>query len=47
MENSGTMEISNTFHSVEKLLRKLSHPDKALRVGYEADPCGFVLARFL
>jgi transposase len=40
-------EIPNTFHSVEKLLRKLSHPDKELRVCYEAGPCGFVLARFL
>jgi transposase len=40
-------EIPNTFHSVEKLLRKLSHPDKELRLCYEAGPCGFVLARFL
>ena len=40
-------EIPNTFHSVEKLLRKLSHPDKELRFCYEAGPCGFVLARFL
>lgn len=40
-------EIPNTFHSVEKLLRKLRHPDKELRVCYEAGPCGFVLARFL
>jgi transposase len=40
-------EIPNTFHSVEKLLRKLGHPDKDLRVCYEAGPCGFVLARFL
>jgi len=40
-------EIPNTFHSVEKLLRKLGHPDKELRVCYEAGPCGFVLARFL
>lgn len=39
--------IPNTFHSVEKLLRKLGHPDKELRVCYEAGPCGFVLARFL
>jgi transposase len=37
----------NTFHSVNKLLRKLGHPDKELRVCYEAGPCGFVLARFL
>ena len=40
-------EIPNTFHSIEKLLRKLGHPDKELRVCYEAGPCGFVLARFL
>jgi transposase len=40
-------EIPNTFHSVEKLLRKLGHPDKELRICYEAGPCGFVLARFL
>ena len=40
-------EIPNTFHSVDKLLRKLGHPDKELRVCYEAGPCGFVLARFL
>lgn len=40
-------EIPNTFHSVEKLLRKLGHPDKELRVCYEAGPCDFVLARFL
>ncbi len=40
-------DIPNTFHSVEKLLRKLGHPDKELRVCYEAGPCGFVLARFL
>ena len=40
-------EIPNAFHSVEKLLRKLGHPDKELRICYEAGPCGFVLARFL
>ncbi|MBL9117439.1 MAG: transposase [Verrucomicrobiaceae bacterium] len=40
-------EIPNTFHSIDKLLRKLGHPDKELRVCYEAGPCGFVLARFL
>ena len=40
-------EIPNTFHSVDKLLRKLGHPDKELRLCYEAGPCGFVLARFL
>lgn len=38
-------EIPNTFHSIDKLLRKLGHPDKELRVCYEAGPCGFVLAR--
>ena len=38
-------EIPNTFHSVEKLIRKLGHPGKELRVCYEAGPCGFVLAR--
>ena len=40
-------EIPNTFHSVDKLMRKLGQPDKELRVCYEAGPCGFVLARFL
>ncbi|MFN7560212.1 MAG: IS110 family transposase [Prosthecobacter sp.] len=40
-------DIPNTLHSVEKLLRKLGHPDKELRACYEAGPCGFVLARFL
>jgi transposase len=40
-------EIPNTFHSIDKLLRKLGHPDKELRVCYEAGPCGFVVARFL
>ena len=38
-------EIPNTFHSVEKLMHKLGHPKKELRVCYEAGPCGFVLAR--
>ncbi|MFO1485714.1 MAG: IS110 family transposase [Verrucomicrobiaceae bacterium] len=40
-------EIPNAFHSVEKLMRKLGHPDKELKLCYEAGPCGFVLARFL
>ena len=31
----------------QKLLRKLGHPHKELRVCYEAGPCGFVLARRL
>lgn len=39
--------ISNDLHAVEKLLRKLGHPAKELRVCYEAGPCGFVLARRL
>ncbi len=39
--------ISSSLHSVEKLLRKLGHPHKELRVCYEAGPCGFVLARRL
>jgi transposase len=39
--------IPNTLHSVEKLLRRLGHPGKELRVCYEAGPCGFVLARRL
>lgn len=39
--------IPNTLHSVEKLLRKLGHPHKELRVCYEAGPCGFVIARRL
>ena len=39
--------IPSTLHSVEKLVRKLGHPEKELRVCYEAGPCGFVLARRL
>lgn len=39
--------ISSDLHAVEKLLRKLGHPQKELRVCYEAGPCGFVLARRL
>ena len=39
--------ISSDLHSVEKLLRKLGHPGKELRVCYEAGPCGFVIARRL
>jgi hypothetical protein len=31
----------------QKLLRRLGHPHKELRVCYEAGPCGFVLARRL
>jgi len=40
-------KISSDLHSVEKLVRKLGHPGKELRVCYEAGPCGFVLARHL
>ncbi len=32
--------ISSDLHAVEKLLRKLGHPGKELRVCYEAGPCG-------
>ena len=39
--------ISSGLHSVDKLLHKLGHPGKELRVCYEAGPCGFVLARHL
>jgi hypothetical protein len=31
--------ISSDLHSVEKLIRKLGHPGKELRVCYEAGPC--------
>lgn len=33
--------IPNTLLSIEKLLRKLGHPGKELRVCDEAGPCGF------
>jgi transposase len=39
--------ISSDLQNVEKLLRRLGHPGKELRVCYEAGPCGFVLARRL
>lgn len=39
--------ISSGLHSIEKTLRKLGHPQKQLRVCYEAGPCGFVIARHL
>ncbi len=39
--------ISSDLHAAEKLVRKLGHPGKELRVCYEAGPCGFVLARRL
>ncbi len=37
--------ISSDLQNVEKVLRRLGHPHKELRVCYEAGPCGFVLAR--
>ena len=39
--------VSGGLHAVEKLLRRLGHPRKELRVCHEAGPCGFVLARRL
>lgn len=39
--------ISSGLRSVDKLLHKLGHPHKELRICYEAGPCGFVLARHL
>ena len=39
--------ISSDLHAVEKVLKKLGHPQKELRVCYEAGPSGFVLARRL
>lgn len=39
--------ISSDLQNVEKVLRRLGHPHKELRVCYEAGPCGFVLARRL
>jgi transposase len=39
--------ISSDLQNVEKVLRRLGHPRKELRVCYEAGPCGFVLARRL
>jgi transposase len=39
--------ISSDLHSIDKLLHKLGHPGKELRVCYEAGPCGFVLVRYL
>lgn len=38
-------KITSDLHALEKVLRKLGHPGKELRVCYEAGPCGFVLAR--
>ena len=37
--------ISSDLHVVDKLVRKLGHPGKELRVCYEAGPCGFVRVR--
>jgi transposase len=39
--------ISSDLHAVEKTLKKLGHPEKELKVCYEAGPSGFVLARRL
>ena len=39
--------ISSDLQNVEKVLRRLGHPQKELRVCYEAGPCGFALARRL
>jgi transposase len=39
--------ISSDLQCVEKVLRRLGHPHRELRVCYEAGPCGFVLARRL
>ena len=39
--------IGPNLHDVDKLLTRLGHPGKELRVCYEAGPCGFVLARHL
>jgi hypothetical protein len=33
--------ISPDLHNVEKVLRKIGHPGKELRICYEAGPCGF------
>ena len=33
--------ISSDLQNVEKVLRRLGHPHKELRVCYEAGPCGF------
>lgn len=39
--------ISSDLHIVERAMQKLGHPNKELRVCYEAGPCGFVIARRL
>jgi transposase len=39
--------ISNDLRALDTVLRKLGHPDKELRVCYEAGPTGFVIARHL
>lgn len=39
--------IPNELRALDTALRKLGHPDKELRVCYEAGPTGFVIARHL
>jgi transposase len=39
--------IGGTLAAVDKLVKKLSQPNVALRLVYEAGPCGFVLCRHL
>ena len=39
--------IPTDLRALDTVLRKLGHPDKELRVCYEAGPTGFVLARHL
>jgi transposase len=39
--------VSNDLHTVEKVLKRIGHPEKELRICYEAGPTGFVLARYL
>jgi transposase len=38
-------KIPNDLHMVDKAFKKLGHPERELKVCYEAGPCGFVLAR--
>lgn len=40
-------KIPNDLRALDTVLRKLGHPDKELRVCYEAGPTGFVIARHL
>lgn len=39
--------IPNDLRALDTVLRKLGHPDRELRVCYEAGPTGFVIARHL